>query len=103
MLSIRFKPGKEWWVSGKIFDQLFHAALDIGNIPREFEYWRHIADANGGFDLSGMEPADADRLTIGLRWTAEHELAQLGEVHPTSKAASYRSGLLAFLEISSPN
>jgi hypothetical protein len=99
MLSIRFRPENEWWVSGKIFDRLFQAALDSGTIPPDLEHWRHVADANGGFDLSGLEPGDADQLTAGLRRTAERELARLGNVNPASESGAYRCSLLALLDV----
>jgi len=101
MLSICFGPENEWWVSGRNFHRLFQSALDDGKIPPALEHWRHVADANGGFDLSGMEPSDADQLTTALRQTAERELARLGNVSAASEAGDYRSSLLKLLEVAS--
>ncbi|MSQ48573.1 MAG: hypothetical protein EXR78_09380 [Deltaproteobacteria bacterium] len=63
------------------------------------EYWRHVADANGGLDLSTMEPSETDELVTALRYTAERELARLGNVDPASEDGSYRIGLLKLLEV----
>ena len=100
MLSIRFGPEKEWWVSGKVFDRLFQFALDSGRIPPKAEVWRHIADANGGFGFKSMDWFEADQLRTGLREAAEHQLAGLENVSDESEAGTYRQSLLKLLEAS---
>jgi hypothetical protein len=102
MLSIRFGDQNEWWVSGKNFERLFQSGLDSGKIPPALEYWRDVANANGGFGLAGTEPTEAHQLRLALRDTAESEMAQLGEVSPTSEAGDYRRSLLKLLEVASP-
>ena len=99
MLSIRFNPKHEWWVSGTTFDRLFQLALDSGKMSPNLEHWRHVADANGGLDLSTMEPSETDELVAALRYTAERELARLGNVDPASEDEAYRIGLLKLLEV----
>jgi hypothetical protein len=101
MLSIRFIDQNEWWVSAKNFERLFQSGLDSGKIPLALEYWRNVADANGGFGLFGTEPTEAQQLTLALRDTAESELAQLGQVSAASEAGDYRSSLLKLLKVTS--
>ena len=98
MLSISFDSDHEWWVSGKIFDRLFQSALDRGMSPN-LEQWRDVANANGGLDLSLIEPAEADELLAALRSTAERELARLEATDPASEDGSYRISLLKFMEL----
>jgi hypothetical protein len=62
------------------------------------EQWRHVADANGGFDLSSMAPMEADQLVTALRRTAERELLRVGSVSPNSEADAYRLGLTQLLK-----
>ena len=99
MLSIRFKPDKEWWVSGKVFDRLFQAGLTSGRIPPQLERWRHVADANGGLSLTRMEASQADELSRALHETAKQELAQLENVDAASEAGTYRSSLVKLLQL----
>lgn len=98
MLSIQLDEKHEWWVSGKVFDRLFQSALDCGNMSPHLEHWRHVADANGGLDVSAMDPSEADGLVTALRHTAEGELARLGDVDPFSEDGSYRVSLLKLVE-----
>lgn len=102
MLSISFCPDREWWVSGVVFDKLFQSALDNGDIPPALEYYRHVADANGGLDISSIEPSDADGLEAGLRRSAERELTRLGEGSTTSDADAYRVSLRKLLKVFAP-
>lgn len=98
MLSIRFSPNHEWWVSGIIFDRLFQSALDSGRMSSELEEWRHVADANGGLELSLLQPAEAAALIMVLRETALSDLAELGDIDPKSEDYAYRTSLLKLLE-----
>jgi hypothetical protein len=97
MLSISFDSEHEWWVSGKIFERLFQSALDRGMSPK-LEQWRDVANANGGLDLTLMEPGEADELMTALRSAAERDLTQLGAADPASEDGSYRVGLLKLLD-----
>ena len=94
MLSIRFGGDNEWWVSGGIFERLFQSALDHGKMSPELEYWRHVADANGGLDLSLLDASAANGLVKALRDTALHDLAKLGDVDDESEDGSYKASLL---------
>lgn len=76
MLSIRFDADREWWVSGEIFECLFRSALDAGELPASAEEWMHIAGANGGLDLSAIDPETASSLVNGLRRAAQRELTR---------------------------
>ena len=98
MLTIQFNSKNEWWTSGKTFDRLFQAATDSGIIRPELEYWHHVANANGGFDLTNEEPSEADELLKALRDTAENELLKLKGVMPASEDESYRISLLKLLD-----
>jgi hypothetical protein len=102
MLSIRFGPEREWWVSGKTFHQLFQSALETGEMPPHLEHWRDVADANGGFDVSGMAPAEADRLVTALHRAAKREMAHLGSGSPTPEAASYCLSLAQLIRTLTP-
>lgn len=99
MLSIRFNLKHEWWVSGTTFDRLFQSALDSGKMPSRLEHWRHIADANGGLELSTMEQSEANELVTALRSTAESELNRLKNADPTSEDGSYCVSLIKLLEV----
>lgn len=99
MLSIQLNADKEWWVSGNIFDRLFQSALSEGIMPPNLEYWLHVADANGGLNLSIIEPAVANDLVTALRYTAEHEVTRLANAALTSEDGSYRISLLKLLEV----
>jgi len=98
MLSIRLNAKHEWWVSGKVFDRLFQSTLDSGRLAPGLEHWRHVADANGGLDVSAMDPSEAGELATALRQTAESELARLGDVDPGSEDGTYRVSLLKLVE-----
>jgi hypothetical protein len=102
MLSIRFSANNEWWVSGRIFDRLFQSALDSGKMSPKLEYWRHVADANGGLELSLLAPAEANELVKALRDTALRDLAKLGDVdaEAESEDGSYKGSLLKMLKVS---
>ena len=99
MLSIRFNLEHDWWVSGKTFDRLFQSALDSGKMLPNLERWRHVANANGGLDLSIMEPSETDELVTALRYTAERELGHLGNIDLASEDGSYRIDLLKLLDV----
>jgi hypothetical protein len=101
MLSIRFAPDKEWWVSGKVFERLFQAALERGKMPAKLERWQHVADANGGFDVSSIERSEAEQLTAALRSTAEAELDLVRTASLNSEDGTYRVSLLKLLQIAS--
>jgi hypothetical protein len=75
MLSIRFAPQREWWVSGTVFDRLFQSALDHGEMPLSLQYWRDVADANGGISVWNREPEEAGQFASALRQAAERELS----------------------------
>lgn len=98
MLSIKFDTQSEWWVPGKTFERLFHAALDAGDLPASFEEWMHIADANGGLDLSAVEPAVSGALVNGLRKAAVRDVSRYGDEAITSDDGDYALALRKFLE-----
>jgi hypothetical protein len=98
MLSIRFND-KEWWVSGKHFDRLFHAAFKDG-APAAMEYFSEVANANGGIDFSIVEDRNNVRLLIdSLASCAKREIAEIGDVSPSTEDGSYRNALIKFLKI----
>lgn len=99
MLSIKFDSDREWWVSGMIFERLFQAALDGGEIPPELEGWRHSADANGGLDCSSMDAAEAKRLVTALRTTAKLEVEALEHANRVSEDGSYYVSLRKLLDL----
>jgi hypothetical protein len=101
MLSIRFDSKTEWWVSGGTFARLFEAALRDGIMPARLEEWRHIADANGGLDLSQLAPADAGEFVAALRSTAEREVQRLKDASATTPDGSYRISLQKLLALAS--
>jgi hypothetical protein len=103
MLSIRFDAHHEWWVSGKVFERLFQSALDSGRMSPALEEWRHVTDANGGLDLSMLEPSEAKALVTALRDTAERDLARLGDIDPASEDGTYKASLQKLLEASRPS
>src|SRR3954469_6287748 len=93
MISIRFDSESEWWVSGKVFERLFQSALKDGTMPSHLEEWLRVADANGGFNVSHLAPAEAGELIAALRSTAEREVEQLRDVPETTEDGSYRVSL----------
>ena len=99
MLSIRFNPKSEWWVSGSAFERLFQAALKDGIMPARLEEWFHVADANGGLDVSQIAPAEADELVAALRSTAEREVLRLRDAGAASDDGSYRISLEKLLAL----
>jgi hypothetical protein len=99
MLSIRYGPEKEWWVSAKIFDRLFQSGLESGEIPPHLEHWRHVAGTNGGFDILRGEPKEAEQLAMGLRSAAEREVASLCNPNPASEDGGYRQALMRLLKV----
>jgi hypothetical protein len=99
MLSISFDADREWWVSGAIFERLFDSALKAGELPQELAEWRHIADANGGLDLSLIEQPAAGALSGGLRRAAQHELARFGDADPATPDGGYASALRRLLDL----
>jgi hypothetical protein len=100
MLSIRFSTDHEWWVSGRIFDRLFQSGLASGKMLPKLEYWHHVADANGGLELTLLEPLEAKELMMALRDAALHEIAKLGEVDAESEDGAYKASLLKMLKVS---
>ncbi|QRK11628.1 hypothetical protein JQX13_17075 [Archangium violaceum] len=100
MLSIHFDAEREWWVSGRIFERLFQSALDSGKMPSKLEQWLHVADANGGLDLSLLDPSEASELVTVLRDAALRDLAKLGDVDAESEDGAYRDSLLKMLKVS---
>lgn|SRR5580704_13725428 len=100
MLSIRFSGENEWWVSGKVFDKLFQAAIDSGRLPLTMQHWRYVATANGGFSFSAMDLSEANELSKALRETAKDELARLEDVNEESETGTYRKSLVKLLEAS---
>ena len=100
MLSIRFDSTSEWWVSGGTFERLFQTALRDGSMSTDLEQWLHVADANGGLDLSKLEPADARQLAAALRSTAEREVRRLENTSATTPDGSYRVSLEKMLALS---
>jgi hypothetical protein len=99
MLSIRFDSKTEWWVSSETFARLVEAALRDGVMPAHLEEWRHIADANGGLDLSQLAPADADEFVAAIRSTAEREVQRLRHASATTPDGSYRVSLQKLLTL----
>jgi hypothetical protein len=99
MLSIRFGPDTEWWVSAGTFARLFETALREGTMPAHPEQWLHVADANGGLDVSQLAPAEAGELTAALRSTAEREVQRLQDRAATSPDGSYRVSLQKLLAL----
>ena len=99
MLSIRFDSRNEWWVSGGAFTRLFQAAQKDGLMAKDLEQWLHVADANGGLDVSQIAPAEAVRLATALRSTAEREVQRLRDLTPTSDDGSYRASLQKLLAL----
>lgn len=99
MLSIRFDEEREWWISGQSFDRLFRFALEHGILRAELEEWQHVANANGGLDLTQLEEAEAEELATGLRAAAERELAELQAADPESPDGSYKTGLERLLSV----
>ena len=102
MLSIRVGPEREWWVSGETFHRLFQSALEHGEMQEGLEHWRHVADANGGLDISSMQPAEAALLVAGLRRAAERDLANLCNVDMATRSGGYREALIRLLEALTP-
>lgn len=98
MLSIRLDSKREWWVSGKVFERLVQAALS-NRMPPHLEKWRHVADANGGFDLSEIDPAEAGELLANLRSTAAQEVQRLKDADERTDNGSYRISLQKFLTL----
>jgi hypothetical protein len=101
MLSIQLNDKHEWWVSGKVFERLFQSALDGGKMPPDLEHWRHVADANGGLNLSRINPLEANEMVTALRDTAEREIARLRDADPATEDGSYCTSLLKLLEVAS--
>ena len=99
MLSIRFDGEREWWVSGRVFERLYLAALDSGSMPARLEHWRHVADANGGLTVSDLPRSEADELTAALRVTAERELEGLAEDGADPFDTTYRVSLAKLLKV----
>jgi hypothetical protein len=99
MISIQFRPDSDWWVSGKVLDRLFEAALHSGIMPPRLAKWHEVADANGGLDLSLIDPSDAKDLANALKLTAEGELSRLRDAEPASDDGSYRASLTKLLEV----
>ena len=61
--------------------------------------WRHVADANGGFDVSAMDSNDASQRVSSLNAAAKSELCRLGNVALASEAGTYRMSLVKLLEL----
>lgn len=74
MLSIRFSPAKEWWVSNEVFERVFKVGLAENDIPSALAEWQDIADANGGFGLADESAETAETLTNGILSAARKEL-----------------------------
>ncbi|GIH09369.1 hypothetical protein Rhe02_74360 [Rhizocola hellebori] len=102
MLSITFDTQAEWWVPSKTFRRLFQAALDAGDVPANLEEWMHIADANGGLDLSIVEPAVSGALVSGLRKAATRDVARYGDDPVTTDDGDYALALRKFLDATQP-
>ncbi len=98
MLAIRFDTQNEWWVSGKHFERLFRSALSGGLLPHSYEEWLHIAEANGGLDLSLLRIQTAHKLHKGLRAAAQNEVADIGDASPTTEDGAYAISLRSFLK-----
>ncbi|TLF92276.1 hypothetical protein FEK35_30840 [Nocardia cyriacigeorgica] len=96
MLSISFDPEREWWVSGKVFDRLYDAAIAYGKMPSDLISWRYIADANGGLGLDLESPSDAHRFETALRDSAERELRTLER---STENETYRVSLEKLLDL----
>jgi hypothetical protein len=99
VLSIRFDAKTEWWVSGGTLARLFEVALRDGLMPAHLEQWLHIADANGGLDLSQLAPTEAADLAAALRSTAEREVQRLADTSETTPDGSYRVSLQKLLSL----
>jgi hypothetical protein len=99
MLSIRLDAKTEWWVSGGVFDRLFEAALRNGSMPSHLERWLHVADANGGLDVSQLPAADSSQLIAALRSTAEGEVRRLSHASADTADGSYRFSLQKLLAL----
>jgi hypothetical protein len=99
MLSIRFDSKTEWWVSGTTFARLFETALRDGIMPAQLESWLHVADANGGLDISQLPLDEASELVTALRSTAEREVQRLWRTGATTPDGSYRLSLQKLLEL----
>ena len=99
MLSIRFDSNTEWWVSGGTFARLFEAALREGTMPVHLGEWLHVAEANGGLDVSELAAADAGQLVAALRSTAEREVHRLRDRSATTPDGSYRISLQKLLAL----
>ena len=97
MLSITFDTKSEWWVPSHTFERLFQSALDAGDLPASFEEWMHIAVANGGLDLSLLEPAVSTGLVTGLRKTAVRDVSRFGDEPVTTEDGDYALALRKFL------
>jgi hypothetical protein len=102
MLSIKFDTQSEWWVPGKTFERLFRSAIGAGDLPASLEEWMHIADANGGLDLSVVEPAVSGALVNGLRKAATRDVARYGDEPITTEEGDYALALRKFLDASQP-
>jgi hypothetical protein len=99
MLSIRFDSNNEWWVSGRVLTRVFETSLNDGTMPKRLEEWLHVADANGGLDLSQIGPNDAAELKTALYSTAEREVQRLRAARPTTEDGSYRISLEKLLAL----
>jgi hypothetical protein len=97
MLSIRFADGREWWASGENVERLFTSAVQQGALAPELEQSRHVADADGGFDVAELDTDTVDRLVTGLREAAHHDRAGLVDVPAGSPDEGYRASLDKFL------
>ena len=77
MLSIRFTPEQEWWVSSAVFERLVTSAITNHDLPADAEVWIHRADANGGFGLARHPPDVRNPFMVGLVAAARRELADV--------------------------
>lgn len=99
MLSIRFSSDREWWVSGQVFARLFQTALRSGIMPAGLEEWFHVAEANGGLDLSQIPTAEARELVAALQSTAEREVQFFQDSALATEDSSYRISLQKLLAL----
>jgi hypothetical protein len=97
MLAIQIDDHHLWWVQGRLFDRLIDATLADG-APEEMNTWRNRADANGGLDLTLLEPEKAEWLRSVLTTTAQREIARLGEPDPSTPDGGYVIALRRLLE-----
>lgn len=97
MLSIKLDATHEWWVSGKTFDRLFQSALEHGDLNDSMENWMHVANANGGLDVSLLDPDEASRLVDGLKRAAERQVDAVGDADPATDDGAYVTEIREYL------